>query len=93
MKLAKFLVKGLMPISIVRQKGFREFCEILDPQYVLPTTQTLRKKLIPELDAVVMNEVRDDLKKIRHVAMTSDGWSARVCYIITELIFQIASKI
>ena len=75
----RFLVCGLHPISTVRQKGFRELCHAFDPRYVLPATQTLSKKLIPKLDEKVMDGVRDDLSKVRSVALTTDGWSAKVC--------------
>ena len=76
--LTKFIVRGLKPISIVREKGFKEFCEAMDPQYGLPTAETLRNKYIPTLDKEVMDKVRNDLNKVNHVAVTSDGWSSNV---------------
>ena len=72
------IVRGLLPVTIIRQKGFREFCEEMDPLYVLPNYNTVRNKLIPDLDQEVMSEVRKDLKQVKHVAMTSDGWSSNV---------------
>ena len=78
--LTKFIVKGLNTLTIVRQPGFREFCKAMDPKYVLPTYRTLRRKYIPMLDKEVMDEVREDFKTVKHVALTSDGWSSPVNY-------------
>ena len=74
-------MRDLQPLSIVRRKGFRDFCFALHPQYVLPTTATLRKTLLPRLDNYLMAQIREDLQKVRHVAMTSDGWSSKVIII------------
>ena len=76
--LTRFIVKGLNNVTIVRQPGFREFCKAMDPRYVLPTYRTLRHKFIPMLDKEVMDEVREDFKSVKHVALTSDGWSSMV---------------
>ena len=77
-KLTKYIVGHLKPINTVREKYFREFCEEMNAQYVLPAAETVSNKLIPELDEKVMNEVREDFKRVKHVALTSDGWSSNV---------------
>ena len=76
-------------MTIVRQKGFREFSEAMDPQYVLPSHRSLTTKFIPELDMEVMSRIRQDLKQVNYVALTSDGWSSRVSTTCSEQIFQI----
>ena len=70
----------MVPLSMIRQKAFREFVEALDPRYVLPGTQSISKIHIPNFDKKVMDEVRMDLKnpEVKYVAMTSDGWSSKV---------------
>ena len=77
-KLTKWIVKRLRPLKTVREKEFKALLEEMDPCYTVPSTQTLRNKLIPQLDKEVMEKVRDDLKKVKDVALTSDGWSSKV---------------
>ena len=72
------IVRGFLPVTLVRQKGFREFCEEMNPLYVLPSCKSVRTKFIPWLDMEIMNEVREDLKQVDYVALTSDGWSSHV---------------
>ena len=70
----------MVPLTMLRQKAFREFVEALDPRYVLPGIPSISKIHIPNFDKKIMEEVRMDLKnpEVKHVAMTSDGWSSKV---------------
>ena len=78
----------MVPLSMIRQKAFREFVEALDPRYVLPGTQSISKIHIPNFDKKIMDEVRKDLKnpEVKYVAMTSDGWSSKVSVYIFLLL-------
>jgi len=75
-KLVKLIAKDMRPLEIVRNKGFREFVAELDPNYTLPTTKTLREKLIPRVYNNSMTELLRDLKNTEHVALTTDGWTS-----------------
>ena len=44
-------------------------------------------KYIPALDMEIMGPIRNELKRVNHVAMTSDGWSSNVIIIIRWLNF------
>ena len=75
-KLVKFIAKDMRPVSIVRNSGFQEFVRELDPKYVLPTTVTIRTKLLPMLYNESMKELGHQLENAKFVTMTTDGWTS-----------------
>ena len=46
--LVEMITYDLQPFSVVNDKGFRDYSRCLEPRYVLPSTKTLRNKLLPE---------------------------------------------
>lgn len=75
-KLVRLIAKDMRPLSVVQNKGFREFVAELDPLYKLPSTKTLREKLIPRIYNKSMNGLLNELKSIDHIALTTDGWTS-----------------
>jgi hypothetical protein len=41
--LMKFVIKDLRPLSIIEGKGFLEFMEIVIPEYIVPSKQTITR--------------------------------------------------
>jgi len=75
-KLVKMISLDMRPISIVQGQGFREFVAELDPSYTLPSTKTLREKLIPRQHNKTMKTVLNELDNVNEVSLTMDGWSS-----------------
>ena len=74
--LVKFIAKDQRPISVVRNEGFRELIRELDPKYVLPSTQTIRKKLLPRMYNDAMKKLSDELNSAKYASLTTDGWTS-----------------
>ena len=74
--LVELIAEDMRPLSIVRDKGFRKYSEALDPRYTLPTTKTLRKKLIPRMFNKTMIDLIEELQSIKHICLTTDGWTS-----------------
>ena len=77
-KLGAMLAQDLRPVHITKGKGFRNFVKALDPNFVIPSPRTISQKILPSLDNVVMTDVLKELRKARHVALTTDGWTCSV---------------
>ncbi len=69
------LAKDLQPISLVDDKGFRDFCNVLDNKYVLPTRRTIKEVLLPQLHEKVKAEVRSMLSRADSISVTTDLWT------------------
>jgi len=75
-KLANFIAKDMRPIAVVRNKGFRDLINELDPRWVLPSAATLRGKIIPKIYSEVMTTLQGKLDNVTFVTMTTDGWTS-----------------
>ena len=75
-KLVTLIIKDMRPLSIVRNKGFRDFVETLDPRYSLPSTKTLGEKLIPRIYNQNMIDLMSSLETISNITLTTDGWTS-----------------
>jgi CRISPR/Cas system-associated endonuclease Cas1 len=63
---------NMMPISFCNSKGFKEFMNVLQPEYRCPCPKTIIKRL-----ELIHNEKRmkieQDIPKLSCIAMTNDG--------------------
>lgn len=75
-KLVKFIAKDQRTITVVRNPGFKELINELEPRYVLPSTQTIKNKLLPEEYKTSMDKLQKDLDSAKFVSLTTDGWTS-----------------
>ncbi|CAH1107496.1 unnamed protein product [Psylliodes chrysocephalus] len=62
--------------SIVNDVGFKKFVNLLDPKYVLPSKTTLRDTIQKKLYLEGVTKLKDILKNIEFLAITSDCWTS-----------------
>lgn len=90
--LALMIATDLQPFNIVNDTGFRNFVSLMDPRYVLPSKYTIREKIMKKIYNDGCQMLKDLLKCVKYVAITSDSWSSRAtesyltvtCHFITE---------
>ena len=75
-KLMRFIAKDMRPLTVTRNAGFREFLEELDPRYTLPSVNTIRTKLLPSMYQECVDDLKSQLEKVDHCAITTDGWTS-----------------
>ncbi|MGH0136564.1 UNVERIFIED_CONTAM: hypothetical protein FKN15_034921 [Acipenser sinensis] len=73
--IVNMIMKDLRPISIVGGEGFRNFLELLEPGYQLPSrtffTQMIEKKYVD-----TMENIKAELKPAEKIVLTSDIWTS-----------------
>ncbi|XP_041842078.1 zinc finger BED domain-containing protein RICESLEEPER 3-like isoform X2 [Melanotaenia boesemani] len=73
--LINMLVKDSQPFSMVDDQGFKEFVGKLDPSYILPPRQTL-KKMVGEKYEEEKTKAKTQLQTVKGVSLTSDMWTS-----------------
>lgn len=68
-------VKDLQPFSIVEDEGFNNFVKKLDPNYVLPSRNTL-KSMSKSRYTETKEKAIAPAKKAKAVSLTSDTWTS-----------------
>lgn len=63
------------PFSMVDDKEFRKFVEMLNPGYQPPCRQTVSKNLIPRLYNCTLEKLKHQIKCSTAVSLTTDGWT------------------
>ena len=58
------IVKEYHPFSIVEDKEFRKLLNMLSPNYIIPSRKTVSNSLLPQMYEMVVQRVKDKLKKI-----------------------------
>lgn len=75
--LVKMIVKDLQPLSVVEDRGFRQFAQGLNPHYELPSRRELARTHLPTLYEEEKRRVQEELGKVKYVALTTDIWTSR----------------
>lgn len=70
--LTLMIATDLQPFNIVNEFGFRKFCQKLDPRYKLPSTTTIKRKLLPDLLETLEKNLTEILREVDAVALTTD---------------------
>lgn len=73
----RLISKDYQPISIVEDSGFRNLVKKLNPNYTLPSRKTVSEKLLPAFYKAHVEELKNVLKDVEHLSLTSDYWKAR----------------
>ena len=75
-KVVEWIVLDLQPFKVVKGEAFREMVSKLDPQYQVPSRETIKKAIIKSFEdrkTVVKNFIKNIPGK---VALTTDIWSS-----------------
>lgn len=64
------------PFSLVEDKQFRIFVNLLNPNYSLPSRKTVSNVFLPQLYAKIREAVEERLSTADYVAFTTDGWTS-----------------
>ncbi|XP_046332731.2 E3 SUMO-protein ligase ZBED1-like [Haliotis rufescens] len=75
-KVARFIIKGLRPYSVVDSPEFRDLIQCLDPRYKLPSRTTFAERIIPDMYKDAKQRVAEKLSEAEQVALTTDGWTS-----------------
>ena len=65
----------MLPPSLVNNEGFRDFISYLDPSFNIPTRSNIKDSGRPGLKGVVQNELKEVLKNIDYVNISTDLWT------------------
>lgn len=73
--IADMVSKDLLPLSVVDGTGFAQLMEFVEPEYRLPGRMTITRTLEKRYEES-RTSLREELKKARQVAITTDGWTS-----------------
>ena len=65
-----------MPIHIVDKPVFKAMTKTLDPRFQCPGRNHFSQIAIPNMYKQAKTELIDELKGVKHVAVTADGWTS-----------------
>ena len=71
----KCILEDSRPFGDFRKEGMRRFLSIAVPGYVGPHRVTVQKRLKP-LYHEMRQKMKEELKKVNHVALTTDFWKS-----------------
>lgn len=76
--LLNMIVTDFQPFKIVEEKGFKQFVNLLNPNYCLATRQAISKTLVPLEYHKCVGEVEDLItNEADNVCPTTDCWTSR----------------
>ncbi|XP_052856536.1 E3 SUMO-protein ligase ZBED1-like [Drosophila gunungcola] len=78
-----YITSDLRSFTVVENKGFRNFVNLLDPRYELPSRTTLRNVSMANAYEEKKARLYAFLQDVKHCAITSDCWTSRSneCYV------------
>lgn len=76
-QLVKMVVKEYHPFSVVEDIEFRKLIKMLCPTYVIPSRKTVTQSLMPQMFEMTVECVKDTLRNVEAVYLTTDGWTSR----------------
>ncbi|XP_025425945.1 zinc finger BED domain-containing protein 4-like [Sipha flava] len=68
------IVKEYQPFSVVEDEEFRNLIKMLCPTYIIPK---ITQSLLPQMFDMTIECVKDRLKNVEAVCLTTDGWTSR----------------
>lgn len=74
-QLIKMIVKEYHPFSVVEDKELRNLIKMLNPIYITPSRKTVTQSLLTQMYEMTNEHVKDQLKNVSVVCMTTDGWT------------------
>ena len=74
--LVTLIARDMQPLSLVEDKGFQDFCEVMDRRYQVPGRVHLRNSLLPEKFDKVQGELKIKLGLASSVSVSTDLWTS-----------------
>ncbi len=74
--LITMIAQDMQPLSIVDDKGFRNFCNAMDRRYQVPRRVQLCDVLLPEIFDKVQGQMKKKLGLANSVSLTTDLWTS-----------------
>lgn len=74
--LIKMIVDDYQPLSIVENKGFINFCNKMQPKYILPSRRVLSSTMLPNFYKSVYNKTKTLVTNANHISITTDIWTS-----------------
>ncbi len=74
--LVKMVAQDLQPLSIVEDKGFKDFCSKMDKKYRVPSRKHLRNVLLHEAFNKTQSDLKSKLSQTEAVCVTTDLWTS-----------------
>ena len=73
--LVKMLIELSLPISLVDRAPFKRFISVFDPAFNVPSRNTIKIGILPEMMSAVESKLKELLAQIEWVNVSVDGWS------------------
>nr|CAI5841850.1 unnamed protein product [Callosobruchus analis] len=74
--LMELFAKDMQPFSIVHDQGFKNFVQLLNPSYQLPSRKYISNTLLPALYEEKYNCVQKLVSDIQSATLTTDCWTS-----------------
>lgn len=74
--LLKLITEDFQPFSIVDDSGFKQFVNALNPSYEIPSRKVISRNYLPAAYEECRNLIKEKLKNITKVCLTTDCWSS-----------------
>ncbi|TRY67556.1 hypothetical protein TCAL_05529 [Tigriopus californicus] len=74
--LIQMISNDMQPILIVEDDGFVNFCQVMNPKYLLPSRNVISKTLIPAMFEEVERKLGQKLVQAKWVCFTTDLWTS-----------------
>lgn len=75
-QLLKMICREYHPFSLVEDREFVKFVELLNPSYVLPSRKTLSNSLLSSVHKESLEKVKIGLLDVPALCLTCDGWTS-----------------
>ena len=74
--LLDMIVIELLPVSIMQDRGFQHFLQVVDHKYVPPSRRTIMRERLPILHESKRRELIDKLADVKWLSFTTDLWTS-----------------
>lgn len=79
--IARMLVSSYLPYRFVEEQGFRDLMNHIKPNYVVPSSTTFSRNVVPTLYASEKDRIRrtleGDISQVGSISLTTDNWTSR----------------
>jgi hypothetical protein len=82
--LIKMLVRLMLPVSLIETQAFKDFMQVFDPSFNVPTRNTVKTSGLDNMFNAVQSKIQNIIDSMTHVNVSVDGWSDAVirCYTV-----------